>query len=138
MGEGSQVPISLSEWTSEELANLSFLLSESGITHRWDGTTLVVSTSDEERVGRLVDYLLGPSSGPSTGRPDEMEDESVYPVLTRADRVEISGSRIALALGLATGEVICARHVAGARASPQARRPDRGPGRDCQPPAHRR
>jgi hypothetical protein len=83
-GDGDdQITWELDEWSEADRTVLRDRLETLGVPHTWEGTTLVVASTDEAWVERIMDQVDEELS--SAGAADEDEDEQVAYDLTDWD-----------------------------------------------------
>jgi hypothetical protein len=76
-----EVVYELDDWLPEERAELGLLLERDGIPYGWEGTDLIVSDADEDRVEPLLDEV-DHDAGILVGAPEGGDDEEEYQVLS--------------------------------------------------------
>jgi hypothetical protein len=54
---GDQVSYELNEWSGESRMLIEQLMAGAGVVRAWEGTTLVVSRADEDRVDELIEHV---------------------------------------------------------------------------------
>ena len=67
---GEWLAYELHEWASESRSMLAQLLSADGVSHSWQGTTLLAHETVEEQVDQLIEEVVsGPRVSPTSSTP---------------------------------------------------------------------
>ena len=90
-GEGApdrhEVVYDLSDWLLEERARLGLVLEREGISYGWEGTDVVVSELDWERVDRLCSEVVSPAPTDDDDDDGEERYQALSELFGSADRL---------------------------------------------------
>jgi len=80
----------LDDWTADDRARLTTLLTTQGIAHQWDGDELLVPEAEEQRIDELLDQVEFPDAldeADDEGDDDEERYEVLADLFLAMDRV---------------------------------------------------